>query len=69
MDKSTEIIEVIADSTRLVEARLDAAVLDLQSVASRTGTRGIMVTRLNPGHFIVALSDEVPYGRTHERQR
>jgi hypothetical protein len=67
MDNSTEVIEVIADTARLVEARLDAAVLDLQSMATRTGTRGIMVTRLNPGHYTVALSDEVPFGRTHER--
>ncbi|NUU30484.1 hypothetical protein [Arthrobacter sp. C9C5] len=69
MDNSTEVIEVIADTTRLVEARLDAAVLDLQSMATHSGTRGIMVTRLNPGHYIVALSDGVPFGQTHERHR
>jgi hypothetical protein len=69
MDNSTDVIEVIADTTLLVEALLDAAVLDLQSVATRTGTRGIMVTRLSPGHYIAALSDEVPFGLTRERHR
>jgi len=69
MENSTEAIDVIADNTRVVEARLDAAVLDLQSMATRTGTRGIMVTRLNPGHYIVALCDEVPFGQTHEQHR
>jgi len=60
-------LEVRADTVPQAEERLDAAVLSLQSLA--THGYGILVTRLGPGHFSVALSGEVPFGQTRELSR
>jgi hypothetical protein len=38
-------------------------------VAVRTRKHGILVTRLNPGHYTVSLSDSVPFGLTREQSR
>lgn len=63
---TAEHIEVRVNSAGEVEDRLNSAVKDLQVIATRSGTRGILVTRLNPGHFSVSLSDQVPFGLTRE---
>ncbi|MCU1517485.1 MAG: hypothetical protein JWQ75_2206 [Pseudarthrobacter sp.] len=40
-----------------VEVRVDSA------------RHGILVTRLNPGHYRISLSEDVPVGLTRERIR
>jgi hypothetical protein len=61
-----EYIEIQVDNAHDIEGRLNSAVQDLQVVAARTRTHGILVTRLSPGHFRVSLSDQVPFGLTRE---
>jgi hypothetical protein len=63
---TAEYREVRVSSADEVEDRLNSAVKDLQVIASRNRTHGILVTRLNPGHFRVSLSDQVPFGLTRE---
>lgn len=63
---TTECIEVRVDSAGELEGRLNSAVEDLQVIATRNRTHGILVTRLNPGHFSVSLTDQVPFGLTRE---
>jgi len=63
---TAEYIEVRVDSAGEVEERLNSAVKDLQVIATRSRAHGILVTRLNPGHFSVSLSDQVPFGLTRE---
>jgi hypothetical protein len=62
-------IEIRVDSVCQLEDRLNSAVKHLQAIAVRTRTHGVLVTRLNPGHFRVCLSDQVPYGLTRELVR
>ncbi|WP_285251073.1 hypothetical protein [Pseudarthrobacter sp. fls2-241-R2A-168] len=59
-------IEIRVESAFQIEERLNSAVKDLQALAVRAGTHGILVTRLEPGHFRVSLSDQVPFGVTRE---
>jgi hypothetical protein len=66
---TAEVLEVKVDTAQQLEERLNAAVRNLQDVATRTGAHGILVTRLNPGHYTVALSDSVPFGVTREQSR
>lgn len=61
-------VEVRVGSACEIEERLNAVVQDLQSLASRT-RHGILVTRLNPGHYTVSISDKVPFGLTREHVR
>lgn len=63
---TAEFREVRVSSANEVEDRLNSAVKDLQVIATRSRTHGILVTRLNPGHFRVSLSDQVPFGLTRE---
>lgn len=69
MNTTTEVVEVKVETARQLEERLDAAVRDLQLVAARTRNQGILVTRLNPGHYTLLLSDTVPFGLTREQNR
>lgn len=50
----------------LIQEDLDSAVELARRHAIQDGRHGIMVTRLGPGSFTVALSAEVPFGVTHE---
>jgi hypothetical protein len=59
-------VEIRVDSACQIEDRLNSAVTDLQAIAARTRTHGILVIRLNPGHFRVSLSNRVPFGLTRE---
>jgi hypothetical protein len=61
-----EHLEIRVESAGQIEDRLNSAVKDLQAIATRTRTHGILVTRLNPGHYRIALSDQVPFGLTRE---
>ncbi len=69
MDTATaEHVDVRVDSAREIEERLNAAVRDLQPLAA-SARHGILVTRHNPGHFTVSLSQDVPFGLTREAMR
>jgi hypothetical protein len=63
---TAEYVDVRVDNAGQVEDRLNSAVQDLQVKATLLRTHGILVTRLNPGHYRVALSDQVPFGLTRE---
>lgn len=56
-----------ADEPHLIAERLEAAERSAQERALREGSHGILVTRLGPTSFTVALSADVPYGITQER--
>jgi hypothetical protein len=49
-----------------VHAGLEEAVAELIEVAAKDATCGILVTRLHPGHYTVALDESVPFGETYE---
>jgi hypothetical protein len=65
---TAEHVDVRVDSARQIEERLNAAVRDLQPLAA-SARQGILVTRLNPGHYSISLSEDVPVGLTRERIR
>ncbi|MET3810255.1 hypothetical protein [Arthrobacter sp. UYEF3] len=66
MTMASECIEIRVDSRRLLDDRINDAVLGLQRVAMLTGTHGILLTRHQPGRYTAALSDQVPFGMTRE---
>jgi len=66
MTTANESIEIRVDSGRLLDERLNDAVLGLQELAMATGTHGILLTRHEPGRYTAALSDQVPFGITRE---
>jgi hypothetical protein len=66
MSTSTDRIDIEVTNRHHLDEELDAAVHRLQEVALLTGTHGILVTRLGPGRYTVALSDQVPFGMTRE---
>lgn len=66
MTTATECIQIQVDSRQVLDERLDDAVRGLQERAMVTGTHGILLTRLKPGHYTAALSDQVPFGMTRE---
>mgnify|MGYP003575033031 CR=1 FL=1 len=61
-------VEVRVETAAQLEDRLNAAIQHLQPQAARSG-HGILVTRLNAGHFSISVSDEVPFGLTRERSQ
>lgn len=63
---TTETIEIHADNRGVLDERLEAAVRSLQELAVSTGKHGILLTRLEAGHYTAALSDQVPFGLTRE---
>jgi hypothetical protein len=69
MTTVTDRIEIQVDSRRVLDERLNEAVRGLQEQAMLTGTQGILITRHQPGHYTAALSDQVPFGMTHEVQQ
>ena len=62
------IYHVTEDEPKLIAERLDAAEKLAQERAFREGRHGILVTRHGPTTFTVALSVDVPYGITQERE-
>ncbi|WP_026549384.1 hypothetical protein [Arthrobacter sp. Br18] len=60
-------IEIRADNVLHLEERLNAAVEDLQHVASGARSQGILIDRVRPDYYTVSLSHDVPYGVTHEK--
>jgi hypothetical protein len=61
------IYHIVAGEPRLIAERLDAAEKLAQERALREGLHGILVTRYEPTSFTVAVSADVPYGTTQER--
>lgn len=49
-----------------VHAGLEKAVAELIELAAQDATCGILVTRLHPGRYTVALDASVPFGETYE---
>jgi hypothetical protein len=45
---------------------LENAVATLIQTAARDAACGILVTRLHPGRYTVALDESVPFGETYE---
>lgn len=66
MPKVIDPIDIQVTSRLVLDERLEAAVNDLREVAMLTRTHGILITRNRPGHYTVALSEEVPFGTTRE---
>jgi hypothetical protein len=61
-------VEVRVDTASQIESMLEAAIEKLQPMATLS-RQGILVTRLDPGHFSISVSDAVPFGVTLERTR
>jgi hypothetical protein len=59
---------VTAETPKLIGERLDAAEHSVRQRALEDGAHGILVTRHGPTMFTVALSADVPYGVTLERE-
>lgn len=59
-------IDIHATTRQTLDDELEAAVRDLQKEALQTRTRGILITRHQPGHYTAELSDQVPFGITRE---
>ena len=59
-------IDLEFSSALEVHAGLEEAVAELIEVASRDASCGILVTRLHPGRYTVALDESVPFGETYE---
>jgi hypothetical protein len=49
-----------------MHAGLEEAVAELIEVAAKDASCGILVTRLRPGRYTVALDESVPFGETYE---
>ncbi|NUT73238.1 hypothetical protein [Pseudarthrobacter sp. C4D7] len=49
-----------------VHAGLEEAVTELIGVAAQEAACGILVTKLHPGRYTVALDESVPFGETYE---
>ena len=59
---------VTGDEPHLIEEDLNAAVELAQQQALEEGRHGILVTRHGPASFTVAVSADVPFGITRERE-
>ncbi|MDQ6754249.1 MAG: hypothetical protein M3017_12805 [Actinomycetota bacterium] len=59
-------LQIAAVDPLAAEEQLNAALSELQRLATAERRRGIMVTRTGPGCYTAALSDRVPYGVTQE---
>ncbi|MEO5318729.1 hypothetical protein PV761_09105 [Arthrobacter sp. CC3] len=59
---------VEATDPRLIDAELSTAVEQARQHAMQEGRCGILVTRLGNTTFTVAVSEDVPFGETLERQ-
>jgi hypothetical protein len=67
--KAGSAYHVTGDKPQSIQEDLNSAVELARHQAMQDGRHGILVTRLGPGSFTVALSAEVPYGVTQESCR
>jgi hypothetical protein len=61
-------ITITAANARTLMEQLDAAVETTKEMAMVVGGHGILITRRGYDAFTVAISSDVPYGFTYERQ-
>lgn len=61
------LIEVRGDEVLRIRDDLDDAVNRAVNHAIKIGRHGVLITQRSYTHYTVALSEEVPYGQTHER--
>lgn len=59
-------IDLEFSSVDEVHEGLDNAVATLIETAAKDAACGILVTRLHPGRYVVALDESVPFGETYE---
>lgn len=59
-------IDLHFSSADEVHEGLESAVAALIETAAKDAACGILVTRLHPGRYTVALDDSVPFGETYE---
>jgi hypothetical protein len=59
---------VEGNDPHIIEADLNAAVEQARQHAMEGGRHGILVTRHGHTTFTVAVSEDVPFGQTQERQ-
>src|SRR3712207_3917237 len=50
-----------------IQEQLDSAHEAVQSLAIAEGQNGVLIIRHRPGTYTLAVSPEVPYGMTYER--
>lgn len=55
MSTLTERIDIHVNSLHVLDDQLEAAVRNLQKAALRDKTRGILITRHQPGHYTAEL--------------
>ncbi|VXC43192.1 conserved hypothetical protein [Arthrobacter sp. 9V] len=70
MSKSAEnwTIEITAGSRQILDKKITEAESIARNRAISEGQRGILVARHAAGKVTVSLSEDVPYGCTHETQ-
>jgi hypothetical protein len=66
---SDRYLEVIAHDPVTLENDLNAAEAIARELAMQERLHGILVTRHHHTTYTVALSNEVPYGQTHEHHK
>lgn len=62
------IYRVTGNDRQAIDADLEQAVELVQRTAIKEGRGGVLLTRHGHSSFTVALSDQVPYGTTQERE-
>lgn len=68
METSPFALEIVVTDAATKDSEIDSAVLTAREVASKERLGGILVTRKGPATFLVAISDEIPYGTTQEQE-
>ena len=61
-------LHITGDTGDTIQTDLNTAVDIVKIQAIQEGRHGILVTRHGPGNYTVAISPEVPYGRTLEKR-
>jgi hypothetical protein len=64
-----KVLKVAGDDVAGIETALDAAVLVAQEHAMKQGRHGVLVTQHGFNSYTVTVSDDVPFGQTHERRQ
>jgi hypothetical protein len=64
--QDVELIEIKVLDKASMDPCITAAVDRTIESARRQRTHGILVTRLGDGHFVVGLSNAVPFGYTYQ---
>lgn len=49
-----------------LDQKLNTAELQARALAAEHAVHGVLITRRSPAVFVVEISNEVPYGMTHE---